>query len=315
LVKRKLPDELMFIENRKAIQKTTTASMAGKICVVSGSTSGVGLEAVKRLARGNAHIVMVCRNLEKAERIRKDIISQFKVPVEIVLSDFSDLGDVRKAADILLRNYPRIDVLINSAGLHSTTRIITREGFELVFCVNHLAPFLLTHLLLERIKRSAPARIIQVNSEGHRFGGLNLNDLNWEHRPYIGLRAYGASKVAQLLTTWEFADRLKGSGVTINAMHPGDVKTNIGNNNGPMYRWFLHHVTWHTLKDPIISGEALYYLAAAPVMADVSGRFFHLTIDEKPIPPALDRAAGKRVWQISEKLSGLSDVDNRTYKR
>jgi retinol dehydrogenase-13 len=312
LAKRKLPDELMFLENRQAIQKTSTATMAGKICIVSGSTSGVGLEAIKRLARGHAHIVMVCRNPEKADRIRKEIISHYKVPVDIVLSDFSDLGDVRKAADILLRNYPRIDVLINSAGLHSTTRISTRDGFELVFCVNHLAPFLLTHLLLERMKQCAPARIIQVNSEGHRFGGLDLNDLNWEHRPYIGLRAYGASKVAQLLTTWEFADRLKGSGVTINAMHPGDVKTNIGNNNGPLYRWFLHNITWHTLKDPIISGEALYYLAAAPEMANVSGRFFHLTIDEKPTPPALDRVAGKQVWRISGKLCGLSAEDDYT---
>jgi retinol dehydrogenase-13 len=307
LKKRKLPDELVFLENRRAIQKSTSASMAGKVCVVSGSTSGVGLEAIKHLARGNAAIVMVCRNLEKAERIRKEIVSEFKVPVDIVLADFSDLANVRKAAEILLKSYPRIDVLINSAGLHSTTRILTREGFELVFCVNHLAPFLLTHLLLGRMKHSAPARIIQVNSEGHRFGGLNLNDLNWEHRPYIGLRAYGASKVAQLLTTWEFADRLKGSGMTINAMHPGDVKTNIGNNNGPLYRWFLHNVTWHTLKDPVISGEALYYLAAAPEMADVSGRFFHLTIDEKPTPPALDRTAGKQVWRISEKLCGISE--------
>jgi retinol dehydrogenase-13 len=305
--KRKLPDELIFLDNRRAIQKTTTASMSGKICVVSGSTSGVGLEAIKRLARGKAHIVMVCRNLEKAGPIRKEIISQFNTPVDIVRSDFSDLGDVRKAADFIVKTYPRIDVLINSAGLHSTTRILTKEGFELVFCVNHLAPFLFTSLLIDRLKGSIPARIIQVNSEGHRFGGLDLNDLNWEHRPYIGLRGYGASKVAQLLTTWEFADRLEGTGVTINAMHPGDVKTNIGNNNGPLYRWFLHHVTWHTLKDPVISGEALYYLAASPEMSTVSGRFFHLTIDEKPAPSALDRVVGKQIWSISEKLTGLSE--------
>jgi retinol dehydrogenase-13 len=306
MAKRKLPDELMFLENRKAVQKTTSASMAGKVCVVSGSTSGVGLEAVKRLARGGAQIVMVCRNYEKARMIRDEILAQYRVRVDIVLADFSDLADVRKAADILLRNTPRIDVLINSTGLHSTTRTLTREGFETVFCVNHLAPFLLTALLLERLKASAPARIIQVNSEGHRFGGLDLNDLNWERRPYIGLRGYGASKVAQLLTTWEFAERLKGCGVTINAMHPGDVKTNIGNNNGPLYRWFLHHVTWRTLKDPGISGEAIYYLAAAPEMADVSGRFFHLTIDEIPAAPALDRETGRKVWERSLELTGLT---------
>jgi NAD(P)-dependent dehydrogenase (short-subunit alcohol dehydrogenase family) len=302
----RLPDELKFIENRRAIQKTTTASMSGKVCVVSGSTSGVGLSAIKRLARGNAHVVMVCRNAAKAENVRKEIVTQYNVPVDIVIADFCDLGAVRKAADSLLRDHSRIDVLINSAGLHSTTRTTTQDGFETVFCVNHLAPFLLTHLLLERLRESAPARIIQVNSEGHRFGGLDLDDLNWEHRRYAGLRGYGASKIAQLLTTWEFADRLKGTGVTINAMHPGDVRTNIGNNNGPLYRWFLHNVTWHTLKDPVISGEALYYLAAAPEMADVSGRFFHLTIDEKPAAPALDREKGRKVWELSMQLTGLT---------
>lgn len=306
MAKRKLPDELMFIENRQAVQKSTTASMAGKVCVVSGSTSGVGLEAVKRLARGNAHIVLVCRNLEKAKNIRKELASQYAVPVEIMIADFSDLEDVRKAAAILIRDYPRIDVLINSVGLHSTTRTTNKDGFETVFCVNHLGPFLFTYLLLDKMRQSAPARIIQVNSEGHRFGGLDLADLNWEHRRYTGLQGYGASKIAQLLTVWEFADRLKGSGVTINAMHPGDVKTNIGNNNGPLYRWFLHNVTWHLLKDPVISGEALYYLAAAPEMADVSGRFFHLTIDEKPAANALDREKGRQIWKLSLQMADLS---------
>jgi NAD(P)-dependent dehydrogenase (short-subunit alcohol dehydrogenase family) len=305
MAKSRLPDELMFIENRRASQKTTTSSMAGKVCVVSGSTSGVGLAAVRRLARGSAHIVMVCRNPAKAENVRKELVADYNVPVDVVIADFSDLRDVRKAADILLRDHSRIDVLINSAGLHSTTRITTKEGFEMVFCVNHLAPFLLTHLLLERLKQSAPTRIIQVNSEGHRFGGLDPDDLNWEHRRYNGYRGYGASKIAQLLTTWEFADRLRGTGVTVNAMHPGDVRTNIGMNNGPLYRWFQRNVIWHVLKDPDISGEALYYLAAAPEMADVSGSFFHLTNDEKPAAAALDREKGRRVWDLSMQLTGL----------
>lgn len=302
----KLPDELAFIENRRATQRTTTASMAGKLCVVSGSTSGVGLAAVKRLARGGAQIVMLCRNPGKAEAVRRELLAQANAPVEVVLTDFSDLASVRAAAAALLRDYPRIDVLINSAGLFSTTRTVTLGGFETVFCVNHLAPFLLTHLLLERLKQSAAARIILVNSEGHRFGGLDLADLNWEHRRYNGYRGYGASKVAQLLTTWEFADRLQGTGVTINAMHPGDVKTNIGNNNGPLYRWFQRIVIGPLLKDPAISGEALYYLAAAPELADVSGRFFHLTVDEKPAAPALNRELGRRVWEASLRLTGLT---------
>ena len=305
MAKRRVPDELMFLVNRRAVQKTTGASMAGKVCAVSGSTSGVGLSAVKRLSRGGAHIVMVCRNAEKAEGVRREIVAQHDVPVDVVIADFSDLGEVRHAAEVLLRDYPRIDVLINSVGLHSTSRITTPAGFEMVFCVNHLGPFLLTYLLLERLRQSAPARIIQVNSEGHRFGGLNLDDLDWKRRRYKGLKSYGASKIAQLLTVWEFADRLKDSGVTINAMHPGDVRTNIGNNNGPLYRWWLHNVTWHVLKDPAISGEALYYLAAAPELADVTGRFFHLTIDEKPAAHALDREKGRAVWDLSLRMTGL----------
>jgi NAD(P)-dependent dehydrogenase (short-subunit alcohol dehydrogenase family) len=306
MAKRRVPDELMFLVNRRAAQRTTDASMARKVCVVSGSTSGVGLAAVRRLARGGAHIVLVCRNAEKAEAVRREIAEQHGVPVDSVIADFRDLDQVRRAAEVLLRDHPRIDVLINSVGLHSTSRILTPAGFELVFCVNHLGPFLLTHLLLERLRQSAPARIIQVNSEGHRFGGLDIDDLDWKRRRYKGLQSYGASKIAQLLTVWEFADRLKDSGVTINAMHPGDVRTNIGNNNGPLYRWWLHNVTWHALKDPAISGEALYYLAAAPELAEVSGRFFHLTIDEKPAAHALDRELGRRVWDLSLEMTGLA---------
>ena len=296
----------MFLVNRNAVQKTTDASMKGKLCVVSGSTSGVGLSAVRRLARAGADIVLVCRNREKGETVREELVSEHGVGVDIVLADYTDLDTVRRAAEELLDRYPRIDVLVNSVGLHSTTRTVTRAGFESVFCVNHLGTFLVTCLLLDRMKQSAPSRIIHVNSEGHRFGGLDLDDLDWRRRWYKGLKSYGASKVAQLLTTWEFADRLDGSGVTINAMHPGDVRTNIGNNNGRLYRWWLHHVTWLFLKDPVISGEALYYLAAAPEMAEISGRFFHLTIDEKPEKRSLDRELGRKVWEKSLELVGLS---------
>ncbi len=301
-----MPDELMFLVNRRAEQKTTDVSMAGKTCVVSGSTSGVGLAAVRRLAHGGADIVLLNRNPEKAEAVREELVARSGVRVDNVTADFADLEAVRRAADELLQRFPRIDVLINSVGLHSTTRTVTKDGFETVFCVNHLGTFLLTYLMLGRMTENAPSRIIQVNSEGHRFGGLDLDDLDWSRRRYKGLKGYGASKVAQLLTTWEFADRLEGSGATINAMHPGDVRTNIGNNNGRLYRWWLHNVTWHFLKDPVISGEALYYLAAAPEMAGVSGRFFHLTVDEIPAKQALDRELGRRVWDVSLKLTGLT---------
>lgn len=304
-MKRELPEQLRFLANRKAVQKTCQESMRGKLCVITGSTSGVGLQAAKRLALAGADIVMVCRNKAKAEAIAAEIAGLCRVRVGIVVADFSDLGQVRKAAAEILERWPRIDVLINSAGLHSTTRKLTREGFELVFCVNHLASFLLTSLLLERLKESAPARIIQVNSEGHRFGGLDLDDLDWSKRRYTGLKGYGASKIAQLLTVWEFDDRLRDTGVTINAAHPGDVRSNIGGNNGPLYRLFKNTVIWLMLKDPAISGEALYWLAASEEAGKLSGKFFHLTMEEKPTDLALNRDLGRRVWDISRILTGL----------
>lgn len=300
-----LPEELIFMKNRNLEQKKSNAPMIGQVCIITGATSGVGFEALKQLAKGGANIVMVCRNREKANKIRDDIYLSYKVNIDILVADFTSLEQVRKVAKEILYTYPKIHVLINSAGIYSTTKNYTKEGIEEVFCVNHLAPFLFTQLLLDRMKESAPARIIQVNSEGHRFNGLNLKDINWKRRFYTGLRGYGASKTAQLLTVWELAERLKGSNVTINAIHPGDVRTNIGNNNGWLYRCFLHNVTWHFLKEPQIAGEAIYYLASSNEMNNISGRFFHLTIDEKPAPHALDREKGKKIWDISMQMTGI----------
>lgn len=298
-------EDLAFIKNNRAVQHKTSEPMTGKVCVVSGATSGVGLEAVKQLAKGGAHIVMVCRNIKKAEQVKALLLKDYPIEVDIVLADFSDLAQVRNAAMIIAKKYLVIDLLLNSAGLHSTKRYLTKDGNELVFQANHIAPFLLTMLLLDSVKRSKQGRIIQVNSEGHRFGGLKLSDLTWEKRHYMGLRAYGASKTAQLMTVIYLADLLKHTPVTVNAMHPGAVRTNIGSNNGWLYRIWLRRVIWHTLKDPGISGDALYYLSAAPELAKISGRYFNLTIDEKPMPHALDEEMGKKVWKKSLELAGL----------
>ncbi|PKK95204.1 MAG: short-chain dehydrogenase [Tenericutes bacterium HGW-Tenericutes-5] len=305
-MKRGLPEQLMFIRNGKAIQKKSNESMSGKLAVISGSTSGVGYEALKKLAQGGANIVMVCRNEEKAKNIKTEIETQYNVSVDYFIADFSDLTQVRLAAKGILDKYKKIDVLINSAGIHSTKKMYNKDGYELVFCVNHLSSFLFTKLLLKRMIESSPSRIIQVNSEGHRFNGLRINDLNWRKRIYTGLRSYGASKTAQLYTVWELAKELENTGVTINAMHPGGVKTNIGSNNGKLYRWFLHHVTWHFLKNPEISGDALYYLASAKELENVSGKFFNLTIEEKPAKHALNTKKQKQIWDLSMEMTGLT---------
>jgi NAD(P)-dependent dehydrogenase (short-subunit alcohol dehydrogenase family) len=302
----KLPEELQFIANARMVQKTTEARLDGRVCILTGATSGVGLEAAKRLAQGGARLVLVCRNRDKAIQVQENLSREYKTNVDILQSDFSRLKDVRNTSQTILNKYPHIDVLINNAGVHHTRRSLTGEGFETVFCVNHLASFLFTRLLLDRLIESTPARIIQVNSQGHRFGGLDPDDLTWEKRKYKGLQGYGASKVAQLLTVWELADRLQGTGVTINAMHPGEVRTNIGMNNSLLYQWYQRYLLWWILKDPVISGNAIHYLAAAPEMTGVSGRFFNQTIDEKPAVHALDRVLGKRIWEISESLTGLA---------
>jgi retinol dehydrogenase 13 len=302
----KLPEELQFIANGRMVQKTTDTRLDGRISVLTGATSGVGYQAARRLAQGGASLILVCRNLEKAEWVQNELEKAYGTPIKVLQADFSSFQDVRKAATAILNNYPRIDVLINNAGIHNTKRVLAENGVELVFYVNHLASFLLTRLLLPRLITSAPARIIQVNSQGHRFGGLDMDDLDWGKRRYRGLQGYGASKTAQLLTVWEMADRLQGSGVTINAIHPGNVRTMIGMNNGRLYQWYQRYLLWPILKDPVISGNAIYYLAAAPELAGVSGRFFDLTIDEKPASHALDRSVGKQVWRISEELTGLA---------
>lgn len=305
----KLPNELMFLKNSRAVQKISNESMEGKIVLITGSTSGVGLEALKRFASGKANIIMVCRNADKAKTIKTEIESAYNISVDYFIADFSDLSQVRNTAMDIIKKYPHIDVLINSTGLHSTKKLYNKDGYELVFTVNHLSTFLFTQMLLPTMIASSPSRIIQVNSEGHRFNGLNINDLYFKKRLYTGLKSYGQSKTAQLYTVWQMAEDLKNTGVTINAMHPGGVKTNIGSNNGKLYRWFLHHVTWHFLKDPKISGEALYYLASSKETEQVTGKFFNLTIEEIPAKHALNPVMQKKIWDKSIEMIQLQKKD------
>jgi NAD(P)-dependent dehydrogenase (short-subunit alcohol dehydrogenase family) len=300
----RLPEELQFIQNSIMPQKTTSARMDGRICVVTGATSGVGYMAAKHLVQGGAHLVMVCRNALKARSVQEELTDQYGGKVDYFLADFNRLSEVNQTAKEIAAKYPKLHVLINNAGLFNKRRRLTPDGNEEVFQVIHLASFLITKILLPNLQAGAPSRVIDINSEAHRFGGLNIHDLNWAKRPYIGLRGYGAAKIAQLLTMQEFARKLDGSRVTVNAMHPGAVRSAIGMNNGLLYRLYNRYFLSMFLKDPVIAGKAIYYLASAPEMAGISGRFFNQTIEEKPAPYVVKQELGEKIYGISEKLIG-----------
>jgi retinol dehydrogenase 13 len=298
----KLPEELQFMQNGFLPQKTSKARLDGKVCVISGTTSGVGYEAAKQLAAGGAHLVMICRNEEKALKVKNELENTFNARVDFFIADYKILSEVRRAGEDISKQYPKIHALINNAGVFNKSRHLTPDGNEEVFGVIHLASFLLTSLLIPNLKDGAPSRIIDISSEAHRFGGLNIRDLNWKKRPYVGLWAYGAAKIAQILTMQEMAEQLEGSGVTVNAMHPGAVRTNIGMNNNIFYRFYSQYILRWFLKEAKSSGESIYYLTAAPEIESVTGKFFNQTIEEKPAWYTIRPNLKQKVWDLSETL-------------
>ncbi|MGE4583271.1 MAG: SDR family NAD(P)-dependent oxidoreductase [Sphaerochaeta sp.] len=307
------PEELMFMKNSRAVQKRSTLRLDGKIVVITGTTSGVGKAAAIRFAQGGAHLVMICRNAAKARTLQDDLIRNYQVPVNVLIADFTDLESIRAVARAIAAQYQRIDVLIHNVGIHRTHKVILAEGYDEVFLVNHLAPFLLNCLLLPTMVRSPKSRILYVNSEGHRFSTVHPDDLQWKCHRYTGLKGYGAAKTAQLLTIWEFDEMLKPYEVRITAMHPGAVKSSVGHDNGGFYAWYAQHVLSHFLGDPSCSGEALYYLATTKEQTVSSARFYNQTVEEKPAAHALDRTLGKVVFAQSLQLVGLGvlELDGR----
>lgn len=296
----KLPEELQYIQNSLKPQKSSDARVDGKVCVISGTTSGVGYQAAKRLAQGGAQLVMICRNREKGQKIQAELAENYGVEVDLFLADFQILGDVQRAALEIRDKYPQIHVLINNAGVFNKRRRLTPDGYEMTYGVIHLASFLLTNLLIENLKNGAPSRVLYISSEAHRFGGFSIKDPNWQKRPYLGMFAYGAAKIAQIHTASVFAERLAEGGVTFNVMHPGAVRTNIGMNNGFIYRIYSRYILHWFLKDPASSGEAIYYLAADPGLEGVTGRFFNQTIEENPAWYSVRAELREAVWQQSE---------------
>jgi len=297
-----------MIKNNKSDPKICTDDFNNKLVVITGATSGIGHFTARKYASHGASLLCINRNKVKSESLRREIEGEYGVRCDYKIADLSNLKDVHMVAGVLQRLDTPIDVLIHNAGIYLTKRDLTADGIEKVFMIQYLASFIINYILMDKLKSQVKARIIMVNSEGHRFAawGLRLDDLNFEKRRYTGFKSYGSAKLAQLLSMLVFNEEFKNTRVSINAMHPGAVKTDTGQENGPIYRWFKKNLIDKTLKSPEISAEALYHLGVSKELEGVSGLFFNLTTEEEPAPPALDIETAYKLWEKSLELGGLT---------
>jgi NAD(P)-dependent dehydrogenase (short-subunit alcohol dehydrogenase family) len=279
--------------------------LKGKVCMVTGANSGIGKATATQLARRGATVVMVCRSAERGETAQAAIQAESgSGAVDLLLADLSVQEHIRDLAEAFQAQYDRLDVLVNNAGLYLAERQESTDGIEMTFAVNHLAPFLLTNLLLDDLKASAPARIVNVNSESHRGARLRFGNLEMED-DYQWIKAYGKSKLANLLFTFELDRRLEGAGVTVNALHPGVVGTRIWNHNSNVLSLLMRLVK-PFLMSPSKSAQHVVRLAADPALEGVSGQYFDKDQERRAADEAYDRDAARRLWEISAEMTGLA---------
>ena len=272
-------------------------NMKGKTVVITGANSGIGFATATGLARLGATVIMACRDKGRGQEARNNIISTTGNPsVELLLVDLASQQSIREAVASFKARHNRLDVLINNAAVFKFTRAVSPDGLELMFAVNHLGPFLLTNLLLDVLQASAPARVLTVTAPS--TVPLDFDDLQGE-RKFSAAQAFGASKMCNLLFTYELARRVEGAGVTANATHPGLAKSNLMREANPIMRWIANLMSGAPEK----AAETPVYLASAPEVATVSGQFFR---DKKPINSnaySHDRAVQNRLWEISATLA------------
>lgn len=276
--------------------------LQGKTILVTGATNGIGLVTARELAHMGAQVTIVGRNAEKCAAVADQIETSAGAAVEQIVGDLSILAGVRQVAAAFREKHSRLDVLVNNAGGMFTRRVLTPDGFEYTFALNHLNYFLLTDRLLELLKASAPARIINVSSNAHEPARINFDNLQGQ-KHYIGLQAYAQSKLANLLFTYELARRLEGSRVTANALHPGFVQTGFARNNGPIYNvgtWIAGQLFGLKVER---GSQTSIYLASSPEVEGVSGKYFVNCKAVASKPQSYDRAAAERLWQISLELT------------
>ena len=282
-----------------------TTQMKDKVCLITGATLGIGQVTAQALAAQGATVVIIARSQTKAEATVQQIKSATgNNLVSYLLADLSSLAAVRKVAQDFKSKFSRLDVFINNAGAINWGRTVTTDGFETTFGVNHLAPFVLTHELIDVIKASAPSRIINVSSSASRGGLIDFDDLQGEKK-YTAMKAYSQSKLANILFSVGLAKRLQGTGVTANALHPGFVSTGFAKNNGPIFRVAMAALSIIALT-PEKGAETSIYLATAPEVATITGQYFIKKQIAEPNAAAKDDATIEHLWTMSEQLTGVS---------
>jgi NAD(P)-dependent dehydrogenase (short-subunit alcohol dehydrogenase family) len=287
--------------------KIPLADMTGRVCVVTGANRGIGRATAEGLAALGATLVLVCRRLEDGEAVAREILAAHRAPVPLVVpADLSSRRSVRDAADAIRAAHPRVHVLVNNAGVIPKQRETTVDGLEMQFAVNHLAYFLLTNLLLDRLIDAAPSRVVSVSSGAHQGGRLDFGDLQHERR-YDPVRVYGRTKLANVLFTYELARRLAGTGVTANCLHPGVVATKLMADymNVPLVGGAIARTFGGSTEK---GAETSLYLAAAREVEQVTGRYFVGQRETRSSPASYDEGLQRRLWEESARLTALVPV-------
>lgn len=286
------------------------ADMSGKVCVVTGANSGIGKATAMGLAQRGAHVVMVCRNPEKGATALADVQADPGAgSAELVIGDLGSLDETRALAAALLDACPTLDVLVNNAGVWLSSREETPDGFEKTFAVNHLATFLLSNLLLDRLAEGAGGRVVTLSSDLHYRGHIDFDDLQRRSRRFAGMSAYSDSKLANVLFAFELARRAARRGVTSNAVHPGVVRSNLGTTSGGL-KGRLWGAAVKAVGPLLLSPEkgamTSIYCASAPELAARTGEYFAKSRAKTPAREARDADVAKRLWAASEALTGLA---------
>jgi len=278
--------------------------MTGRTCLVTGANSGIGKETALGLARLGARVVLVCRNQQKGEQAMADIRREAgSALLDLLIADMSSLASVRALAAEVRQRFPRLDVLVNNAGAAVPRRALSADGIEMTVAGNYLGAALLTMLLIELLKSSTPSRIVNVSSEAHRNGRLDMNDLQFETRKYSTFGAYGQSKLLMNAFTFELARRLDGSGVTANCLHPGVLATNIWPADAPLIARILMAMAKPFMLSPKRGAETSLYLAASPEVTGVSGQYFIKSKRADSSPLSRDPKLMVEIWRWTQEMT------------